>query len=678
MPFLNRELGILAFNERVLYQSQDPSVPLLERLRFLAIVSSNLDEFFEVRVASLKRTLALHGPEADLAKEQLVQVGERAQALVAKQYEILNNEILPTLGKQGIEFFPSAKWTKPMRAWALQVFNEQIEPLLTPVALDGAHPFPRIYNKSLNFIVELSGVDSFGRAAQYGVIGAPRSLPRVLVVPQKAGSKKHGLILLTSIVRGFVDELFPGRVKSGAKNQTYQFRVTRDSELDLDDSNVTDLRDAIEDELSERNFGHPVRLEVSNDMPPEMTQFLVSQFNLTLADVYSVDGPVNLMRLQQVPDMVPLKSLKYQPFLPLNPAAFDKRDLFAAIRRKDVLVHHPYESFAPVMDFLRSAATDDRVVAIKQTIYRTGADSQLMEALVAAAKEGKEVTVVLELMARFDEQTNVDWADRLERVGAHVVYGVVGLKTHAKLAQVIRREGKVLRRYSHIGTGNYHPRTAKLYEDFGVFTANEAICDDVHEVFRRLTGAGRNKPLNHLWLAPTHLHANVVKAIKFEAAQALKAKPARIIAKMNSLLEEDVIEALYEASNAGVKIDLIVRGVCALRPGVKGMSENISVRSVVGRFLEHSRIFHFHAAGKDLVYIASCDWMDRNFFRRVEIACPILDPKIKKRVLDEGLLVYLKNELGVWSMDGNGKYSHLKSANAKAITPQQALAGKPI
>jgi polyphosphate kinase len=678
MPFLNRELGILAFNERVLYQSQDPSVPLLERLRFLAIVSSNLDEFFEVRVASLKRLIVLDGPETEAAKEQLVLIAARAQALVAKQYQLLNDEILPALRKQGIEFYPAANWTQTMRAWALQVFNQQIEPLLTPVALDGAHPFPRIYNKSLNFIVELSGVDAFGRAAQYGVIGAPRALPRVLTVPHRAGSKKHGLILLTSIVRGFIDELFPGRVKPGIKNQTYQFRVTRDSELELDDSVVVDLRDAIEDELSERNFGHPVRLEVSNDMPEDMIKFLVAQFNLTLTDVYSVDGPVNLMRLQQVPEMVPIKSLKYQPFVPLNPAAFDKRDLFAAIRRKDVLVHHPYESFAPVMDFLRSAATDDRVVAIKQTIYRTGADSQLMEALIAAAKEGKEVTVVLELMARFDEQANVDWADRLERVGAHVVYGVVGLKTHAKLAQVIRREGKVLRRYSHIGTGNYHPRTAKLYEDFGVFTANESICDDVHEVFRRLTGAGSNKPLNHLWLAPTHLHSNVVKAIKFETAQALKGKPARIIAKMNSLLEEAVIEALYEASKAGVKIDLIVRGVCALRPGVKGMSENISVRSVVGRFLEHSRIFHFHAAGKDLVYIASCDWMDRNFFRRVEVACPILDPKIKRRVLDDGLLVYLKNERSVWLMDGKGRYHHSEPTDVNSITPQQALAGQPL
>ena len=669
---LNREIGVLSFNQRVLHQAQDKKVPLLERLRFLAIVSNNLDEFFEVRVAGLKQELAddstAQAQSRIDARNTLQLISTAARELVAEQYRLLNDVILPELAQHEVVFYPVANWSPPMTRWAQKVFNDQIEPILTPIALDQARPFPRIFNKSLNFIVQLKGDDIFGRKTRVGIVQAPRILPRVIAVPPLVSGLAHGLVLLTSVVQAFVGQLFPGMTVIGV----HQFRLTRNSDLELDDVDVIDLRDAVEDELSERNFGEAVRLEVSRDTPADLIQFLVETFGITQDDCYEADGPVNLMRLQQVIDMVPLPELKFVNFVARVPSVFKQADLFAQIRKRDLLLHHPYESFAPVMDFLRQAASDPNVVAIKQTIYRTGADSALMETLIAAARAGKEVTVVLELMARFDEQTNVNWSDRLERVGAHVVYGVVGVKTHAKMALLVRREGKQLRRYAHVGTGNYHPRTALVYEDFGLLTADPVLCNDVHEVFRRLTGAGQIKPLKRLLQAPFDLHDRMMRAIDQEARNAHAGKPARIAAKMNSLLEPTIIEALYAASQAGVKIDLIVRGVCALRPGLLGVSENITVRSVVGRFLEHSRVFYFWAGGEQNLYISSADWMDRNFFRRVEIATPVRDSKLRQRILEESIEIHLLDAASAWVMDAQGNYQQV-GKDSGGLVSQWAL-----
>lgn len=666
---------MLAFNERVLSLADDPAMPLLERLRYLTIVSNNLDEFFEVRVAELKEIMR-HDPAAPLdtgsVQDVLSAVAQRAGRLVARQYELLNKTLIPQLSAQGIEILLSGDWTEAQRAWAEQVFVSDIEPLLTPIALDPAHPFPRILNKSLNFVIELEGTDAFGREAGIAIVGAPRVLPRVIRVPQDVAGAPHGVMLLTSVLIGFVDRLFPGlTVKS-----INQFRVTRNTELFVDEDEVTDLRQALRSELSQRQFGDEVRLELSAGAGDAVLQRLLREFGLTRQDCYRVDGPVNLVRLQQVIDLVDRPELKFPPFEPGVPAALARQNLFAAISRQDILLHHPYESFVPVMDFLRSAAVDSDVVAIKQTIYRTGADSVLMEALVAAARAGKEVTVVLELMARFDEEANINWASRLQEAGAHVVYGVVGHKTHAKLTLLLRREDGNLRRYAHLGTGNYHPRTARMYEDFGLFTADPDICADVHEVFRRLTGPAKATDLRCLLQAPFTLATHILAAIGREAEVARAGRKAYIAAKINSLLETRVIEALYEASQAGVKIDLIVRGVCALRPGVPGLSENIRVRSVVGRFLEHSRIYHFHADGADEVWLASADWMGRNLYRRVEVAFPVRDRRLKARVLSEGIAVHLRDNASAWVMDGDGGYVRRTPKGRRTFISQRILLDK--
>jgi len=672
---LNRELGILAFNERVLAFAEDDEVPLLERLRYLTIVSNNLDELFEVRVAELKELTRADpgtGAESGAAAEALRRVAERAGRMVAHQYQLLHRTLTPALAEQGIVIHLSSTWSDVQRAWAEQVFLDEIEPLLTPIALDPAHPFPRILNKSLNFVIELDGVDAFGRKAGVAIVQAPRALPRVIRVPTEVSGVPHGLMLLSSIVGGFVGRLFPGLLVRSVN----QFRVTRNSELFVDEEEVTDLRQALHSELSQRHYGDEVRLEVSAGMGDGVLALLMREFDLTPIDCYRVDGPVNLVRLQQVIDLVERPDLKFPSFEPGVPAALAQGDRFAAIRRQDVLLHHPYESFVPVMDFLRSAAVDPQVVAIKQTIYRTGADSALMESLLAAARAGKEVTVVVELMARFDEEANINWASRLEEAGAHVVYGVVGHKTHAKLTLLLRREQGVLRRYAHLGTGNYHPRTARLYEDFGLFTADADICADVHEVFRRLTGTGRGIELRCLLQAPFTLATHVLAAIRREADAARAGRKAYIAAKVNALLEPQVIEALYEASQAGVKVDLIVRGVCALRPGVPGLSDNIRVRSVLGRFLEHSRIYHFRADGRDEVWLASADWMGRNLFRRVEVAFPVRDRRLKARVLSEGIAVHLRDNASAWVMDADGGYVRRRPRGRRTIVSQLALLEK--
>ncbi len=672
--YLNRELGLLAFNRRVLAQAQDERVPLLERLRFLCIVSSNLDEFFEIRVSGLKEQIRARSPivttDGKTAQDAFRQVSAEARAMVHEQYQHLNEVILPALAEQGIRFLRRSTWNEAQREWIRDYFQREMVPVLTPIGLDPSHPFPLVLNKSLNFAVELEGKDAFGRSSNAAIVQAPRVLPRVIHLPEELADCEYGFVFLSSILHEFVGELFTGMTVLGC----YQFRATRNSDLFVDEEEVTNLRTKLQGELPQRHFGNAVRLEVADNCSPAMTEFLLEQFGLGQADLYRVNGPVNLVRLMQVPDWVDRPDMKFQPFVPGMAKGQGKgANIFDSLRKNDILLHHPYQSFAPVIEFLSQAATDPQVVAIKMTVYRTGTDSVLMESLIRAAQNGKEVTVVVELMARFDEEANIGWATKLEQVGAHVVYGVVGYKTHAKALLIVRREEGGLKRYAHLGTGNYHPRTARLYTDFGLMTANEEVTHDVSEVFKQLTGLGKARTLKHLWQAPFTLQPNVVVAIRAEAEAARAGRKGRVVAKMNSLLEPEVIHALYEASQAGVEIDLIVRGVCALRPGVAGLSDNIRVRSIIGRFLEHHRIFYFHADGKESVYLSSADWMERNFFKRIELAFPILDPKLKKRVINEGLKFYLADNQQGWEMNAQGVYQRRRSSRAKPHSAQSEL-----
>ena len=676
--FLNRELGILAFQRRVLSQAADDSVPLLERLRFITIVSSNLDEFFEIRVARLKEQIKLGlpepGPDGRGPAEVLGAVSGDAHALVADQYRLLNEVVLPALAREGVVFPRREEWSAAQRQWIRDYFFKELLPVLTPIGLDPAHPFPRVFNKSLNFAVELEGRDAFGRSSGAAIVQAPRALPRVIRLPQAIAGAEFAFVFLSSILHAHVGELFAGMNVKGC----YQFRVTRNSDLFVEEEEMTNLHTALKGELLHRHFGDAVRLEVADNCSQHMVDFLLQQFSLQEADLYRVEGPVNLYRMRAVPDQVDKPALKYPPFQPGLPAGLGGGgELFEALKKQDVLLHHPFQSFLPVIEFIRTTANDPSVIAIKQTVYRTGTDSELMEILIDAARKGKEVTVIVELMARFDEEANLNWAARLEEVGAHVIYGVVGHKTHAKMSLVVRREegheGKVLRRYLHLSTGNYHPSTARLYTDFGLLTANEEMCADVNELFKQLTGLGRASKMRHVWQSPFTLHKRIVAAIRNEARLAAEGKEARIIAKMNALLEPQIIEELYLASAAGVSIDLIVRGVCALKPGIEGLSQNIRVRSVVGRFLEHSRVFFFQNGGAEDVYLASADWMDRNFFRRIELCFPVLDPALKRRVIREGLLPYLEDNCQAWAMQAGGAYELLKPRRGRRRAAQEEL-----
>src|SRR5690554_3646572 len=662
---LNRELSLLKFNERVLAMAERDDVPLLKRLRYLCIVSSNLDEFFEIRIASLKEQqfqnpdqVAADGYTPAAAFER---IHVATHELVHRQNELLTETILPALQQEGIDLIPSRDWNEATRHWAHALFTRDVMPLLTPIGLDPAHPFPRVYNKSLNFIVPLAGTDAFGRRASIAILQAPRALPRIVRVPVEVCGIPHGFVLLTTLIRAFIGDLFPRLEVKGC----YQWRVTRNSDLFVDEEEITNLRHALQGELSQRNFGAAVRLEIDDSVPPDLELFLQNEFRLSPHDTYRVSGPVNLARLMQLCNAVDRPDLSFSPYRAPVPSPFDvvgdqPTELFAALSRQDQLLHHPYQSFQPVLDFLTAAASDPAVVAIKQTIYRTGEDSELMRLLVAAAKAGKEVTVIVELMARFDEQTNLNWAARLEEVGAHVSYGVVGHKTHAKMALVLRRERRRIHRYAHLGTGNYHPRTARQYTDFGLITANPDICEDMEHIFSLLTGLGGRRPLKRLLQSPFTLHETMLALVRNEAINARAGKRARIMAKMNSLLEPTIIEALYNASQAGVQIDLIVRGACALRAGVPGLSDNIRVRSIIGRFLEHSRVFYFYNDGAENVYLSSADWMDRNFFRRAEVAIPVLSPRLKRRVISEAFSFALRDNQLAWRALPDGSYSRVR------------------
>ncbi len=671
--YINRELSFLEFNERVLELAFDGSVPLLERLKFLCISSSNLDEFFEIRVAGLKHLQEIGSvqlaPDALSIPEQLGAIHARAVDLVSEQYRCLNEVLLPLLRAAGIYLAGPADWTAETRRWLEEYFKLEVEPVLSPLGLDPARPFPRIQNKSLNFSVRLAGKDAFGRNSELAIVQAPRSLPRVVPVPLSEG--QGPLVLLTSIVQSFVPRLFPGIEVLGC----YQFRVTRNSDLFVDEEEIDDLRRALEGELAHRRYGEAVRLEVSRDCPDDMTAFLLKQFSLSDLDLYRMPGPVNLNRLSAVYDLVQRPDLKYPLFTPGLPKQLTTAggwDLFADIRQEDVLLHHPYQSFAPVMDFVRHAAADPQVLAIKQTLYRTGADSPMVDALVTAAQAGKDVTVIVELRARFDEEANIELSSRLQEAGAHVMYGVVGFKTHAKLTLIVRREADGIRRYCHLGTGNYHPRTARTYSDYGLFTCDKEIGEDVHRLFLQLTSLTQTPQLQQLLQSPFGLHQAIIEKVDREAEHSRLGKQARIIAKMNALVDPQAIEALYRASCAGVRVDLIVRGICALRPGVPGVSENITVRSIVGRFLEHSRAFYFQNDADPELYCASADWMERNFFRRVEVAFPIRRADDRERILED-LDAYLSDNVQAWQLDANGLYRRESPGDGPAVSAQEKL-----
>ncbi len=672
--YINREMSLLEFNRRVLAQARDESIPLLERLRYLCIATTNLDEFFEIRVSGLKQKVELGSVQAGQDNmtpgEVLKAISCTAHELVDEQYRVLNEELIPQLAGQSICFIRRTDWTHAQDIWLRQFFVKELFPVLSPMGLDPAHPFPRVLNKSLNFIISLEGKDAFGRSGGMAVVQAPRALARLIKLPQeKLDGGPHDFVFLSSVIHAYVGDLFPGMQVTGC----YQFRVTRNSDLFVDEEEIDDLLRALEGELASRRYGDAVRLEVAHDCHEDLIGYLLQKFKLERNDLYQVQGPVNLNRMQAIIDMVDRPDLKFTAFTPgLPPTLVYTNDLFDNIRKRDILLHHPYESFAPVIEFVRQAAADPRVLGIKQTLYRTGPESAIVDALVGAARAGKEVTVVIELRARFDEEANIALATRLQEAGAHVVYGVVGYKTHAKMILIVRREGKQLRDYVHLSTGNYHPRTARLYTDYGLFTSDREIGEDVHKMFLQLTSLGRASRLKKLLQSPFTLHAALLEKIQRERAFALAGRPARIIAKFNSLVEPRIIQALYQASMAGVQIELIVRGICCLRPGVAGVSDNIRVRSVIGRFLEHTRAYYFSNDGTPEVYCTSADWMDRNFFRRVEVSFPIIDAALRERIIAD-LRGYLRDNTQAWTLSNDGVYRRVDEPELPPYSAQMGL-----
>lgn len=660
--YLNQELSFIEFNRRVLEQAKDERTPLLERLNFLCISCSNLDEFFEVRAAGIIQRSELGAsqtePDQLTPQETLVAIGKRCHELVKEQYRVLNEVLIPALSGHGIRFLRRTEWSRAQKEWLRNYFNEDLLPILSPIGLDPAHPFPRIVNKSLNFILSLAGKDAFGREIDLAILQAPRSLPRIIQLPAPVGSDGcYEFVFLSSIIHEFVGELFHGvKVKN-----LYQFRVTRNSEMYLDEEEIDDLLRALEGELSTRNYGDEVRLEVADNCPFEITDYLLGQVGLSADRLYRVHGPVNLARLRAVYDLVDRPDLKYPPFVPGGPHEVGGgHDLFEALRKKDILLHHPYESFTPVIELIRQAADDAHVVAIKQTLYRTGAESPIVDALIRAAKAGKEVTVVVELRARFDEKANISLANRLQEAGVQVVYGIVGYKTHGKMLLILRREGKQLRYYTHLGTGNYHQSTARHYTDYGYLTADQALGEDVRKVLVQLTSLGKVGRFHRLLQAPFSLHQALIKKIDRETSHALEGRAARIIIKVNAVAEPLLIQALYRASMAGVKVHLIVRGICTLRPGIPQISENIEVRSIIGRFLEHSRVYFFENDGSPELFASSADFLPRNMFRRVEVSFPIESKKLVDRVQDD-LEICLRDNVNAWILQSDGSYLRASS-----------------
>ena len=671
VPFLDRDHSIFAFNERVLDWAQRSGVPLLERLRFLTIVSSNLDEWFEVRAADhLSAALAgqQKGPTSVRSYEKL---SATAHKLVERQYALYNEQLMPAFEKEGIAIVSHGERNAAQRAWVHEYFEREVRPLLIPVGLDPAHPFPQVANKSLNFIVRLSGKDAFGRENEIAIVKVPRVLPRLIRMPAKVAGRRKLFVSLSSVIRAQLHSLFPGR----EVGQFSQFRITRHSELAFGEEEVRNLRTALRLGLQQRHYGQAVRLEVSAGCSDHLAEFLLQQFELPAEALYRVHGPVNLARLQQMIDLVDAPQLMFPVHVPGWPRTLEAgRSIFAQLKKKDVLIHQPFESFDGVMAFLHEAVHDPQVLAIKQTIYRTGNDARMVELLREAVRRGKEVTVVVELMARFDEEANINWSEALEEVGAQVVYGVVGLKTHAKMLLVTRREGQALVRYAQLSTGNYNPRTARLYTDVSQLTADPQLTSDIEQVFVHLASQSKLPRLHHVWMAPFHLQRKLVEQIDLVGAAAAGGLDARIVLKMNALTDEPLMEALVRAGRRGARIDLIVRGACMLPAGVPGITDNIRVRSIVGRFLEHSRVFYFRAGNEERCYLSSADWMNRNMLRRVELAWPVLDPQLRQRVIDECLVAYLHDTRDAWDLQGDGTYRRAKGAeDGKGQSAQAAL-----
>jgi polyphosphate kinase len=655
--YFNRQLSLLGFYDRVLAQALDERTPLLERLRFLTICSRNLDEFFEVRASSLRQQvdhgLHQHGPDGLTPATVLRLISSAAHELVERQYTALNGILLPALQREGIRLLERSVWTREQSAWATSFFQGEVLPVITPMALDPAHPFPRVINKGLSFVVSVHGTDAFGRSPCLAVLQVPRALPRLIRVPDGCAGGRNDFVLLSAIVHANIESLFPGMTVTGC----WQFRLTRNSDLWVDEEEVEDLMEALKGELVTRNYGEAVRLEVDANCPADIVHFLLRSVRLTKEDLYPVHGPVNLNRLAALYDLVDRPDLKYPPFVPgVDPALAQGSDIFEAMAERDVLLHHPYQSFTPVVELLQQAARDPQVLAIKMTLYRTDAQSPIVESLIEAARNGKEVTTVVELRARFDEAQNIDLATRLQDAGANVAYGIVRYKTHAKMLMVVRRERQQLKRYVHLGTGNYHPGTARAYTDFSLLTSSPEIGEDVHRIFLQLTGLAKVTELDTLLQSPFTLHDALLELIEDEINHAQRGEPARIAVKVNALTEPKLIRALYRASEAGVRVDLIVRGICCLRPGVPGVSDNIHVRSIVGRFLEHSRVMYFRAGGADKVFLASADWMERNLYRRVEVCLPVTDPDLARTVLRDGIETYLADDHDAWILDAAGRY----------------------
>ncbi len=670
-PFLSRDISLLQFHHRVLQMAMREDIPVLERLKFLAISSSNLDEFFETRYARLLEKIDLglnkKGIDGLTTVETLERVNAFTRAMVSEQYRFYNTELIPQLAKKGIHLLQRKDWSEETHLWVSELFRQDVYPVLSPIALDPAHPFPKVQNKSLNYVVRLEGTDDFGRSNEIAIVRIPRSLPRVIRIKRK--EQEHEYVLLSSIVRANIDQLFPGMRVLGA----WPFRVTRDSDIGVTDEDVDDLLKAYKGQLHHRSYGEPVRLEIAADCQPEVIEHLLSEFDLAPSRVFKVNGPVNLHRLMELYAATePHADLRDKVFLPRLNKKIEGRSIFEAIDHGDIFVHRPFQSFTHVIDWLNHAADDPDVLAIKMTLYRTASNSDVVEALKRAARQGKEVTAVIEIKARFDEAANIDFAAQLQESGANVSYGLMGYKTHAKMIHIVRRTKGKLKGYVHLSTGNYHKGTALHYTDLSLFTAEQSIADEIHMAFGCLTGQQSMPPMNHVWLSPLNIHPQLLKKIDRERERAEKGKPARIVIKCNSLIEPKIIKALYKASQAGVDIDLIIRGMCRLKPGVKGLSENIRVFSVLGRYLEHSRVFAFGVEDKMSIWLSSADVMERNMFKRFEHMVPILDKKIRKRIMRECIDVYLSAPTDCWQLDALGRYHRDESVSIKQ-NPQRRL-----
>ena len=660
--FLDRDQSILAFNERVLDWARRPEVPLLERLRYLAIVSSNLDEFFEVRFAphlSAKLTNEQRGP---ITAQTFADVSAKVHELVAQQYTIYNDELLSLMEKRGIKIIAHSERNARQRRWVKEYFTQEVQPLLLPIGLDPSHPFPQVANKSLNFIVRLSGRDAFGRENEVAIVKVPRALPRFARIPGVKGSKQIHFASISSIIRSHLNDLFPGRTVT----EFSQFRVTRHSDLAVDEEEVKNLRTALRLGLQQRHYGQALRLEVSAGSSEFLSDFLLQQFGLPPESLYRVAGPVNLVRLNQLIDMVDAPALRFERYQPGWPTQLiPGQSFFERLKQGDVLIHQPYENFDAVLAFLREAVEDPDVLAIKQTIYRTGSKGEMADLLREAVRRGKEVTAVVELKARFDEEANINHAELLESVGAQVVYGIVGLKTHAKMLLVTRREGGKIRRYAHVSTGNYNPGTAKLYTDVSYLTADDALTGDLEQVFLHLASQNRLPKLNKAMIAPFHLHKGMLDRIDAAVAAARKGQEAHIILKMNALTDEPLARALAQASQQGVQIDVIVRGACILPAGVPGYTDNVRIRSIIGRLLEHSRVFYFKRGEQEELWLSSADWMNRNMLRRVELAWPVTDPALRQRLMEECIHQYLQDTRDAWLLQPDGTYVRAAQAQGK-------------